>query len=636
MCWQLLAPAIASGDQRVRVSHDGGRSYPQRGQRVLTVERPRQPAAVRLYDKRGHARTLALDLDAGRAGRAQVLSDCQRITQLISAAGGVPLVDESDSGGRHVYLLLARPRHLDELRPVLQRLQALLPSLDPAPMSNTGAGCLRPPGATHRGGGTQRLLTAWPTAVHAVYARTSDTAWAAFTDCLGASSTDDPASPRRATPASPRPPSSESTTGTGTGSGTGDREAVFGGLRLPPPHLAVIARTGSYAPGAYRSPSEARFAVVCSLAARGWSWQELALRMEDATYPGLRTLYARYKAGWRKALLRDWRKALSLPAVNRSERPAVNCNTRVPSPQRAAPSLPSTQLSVTAGNAPGSAGEALEYRWIRAWWSCVEVMRPDITGRGAPALLGVLTALGAAAQKTGTRVVSFGTRSLELAAGCDHTTVSRALKVLCSAEDPLIDLVQRGRGRDGDTYTLRIPDALAHVARSRAWTPGPIRQVHEVFRVLGLPAWLAHDAVTTRPGNTTEIADRTGMSRDAAAHALHVLADHGLVRRAPQAWEITPAGGRDALDRVARHIGAVEVTRSITAAHRRDRDIWHAYLAGVHALDRTHTVYDMATAGEWWQTAAPHDPLWREEPPPDPGRTAIELLQDLLGATVLS
>src|SRR5208282_2258909 len=64
--WHAVTPWLA-GTPHVRISHDGGRTYPARHARPLPAEPPGQPCTVPVYDP-GSAtgRMLALDLDTGR------------------------------------------------------------------------------------------------------------------------------------------------------------------------------------------------------------------------------------------------------------------------------------------------------------------------------------------------------------------------------------------------------------------------------------------------------------------------------------------------------------------------------------------------------------------------------------------
>ena len=64
--WRAVAPSIA-GTPHVRVSRDGGRTYPARHARSLPTEPPGQPCTVPVYDPgTGTGRLLALDLDPSR------------------------------------------------------------------------------------------------------------------------------------------------------------------------------------------------------------------------------------------------------------------------------------------------------------------------------------------------------------------------------------------------------------------------------------------------------------------------------------------------------------------------------------------------------------------------------------------
>ena len=66
--WRSVTPSI-TGTPHVRISRDGGRTYPARGARPLPAEPPDQPATIAVYDPAtGTGRMLALDLDPARAG----------------------------------------------------------------------------------------------------------------------------------------------------------------------------------------------------------------------------------------------------------------------------------------------------------------------------------------------------------------------------------------------------------------------------------------------------------------------------------------------------------------------------------------------------------------------------------------
>ncbi|MGH3125553.1 MAG: hypothetical protein ACRDND_31635, partial [Streptosporangiaceae bacterium] len=63
--WRSVTPSLA-GTPHVRVSRDGGRTYPARHARRLPADPPGQPCTVPVYDPgTGTGRMLALDLDPG-------------------------------------------------------------------------------------------------------------------------------------------------------------------------------------------------------------------------------------------------------------------------------------------------------------------------------------------------------------------------------------------------------------------------------------------------------------------------------------------------------------------------------------------------------------------------------------------
>ena len=64
--WRSVTPSIA-GTAHVRVSKDGGRTFPARYARPLPADPPGQPCTVPVYDPgTGTGRMLVLDLDTSR------------------------------------------------------------------------------------------------------------------------------------------------------------------------------------------------------------------------------------------------------------------------------------------------------------------------------------------------------------------------------------------------------------------------------------------------------------------------------------------------------------------------------------------------------------------------------------------
>jgi hypothetical protein len=140
--WHAVTAAIA-GTPHVRISKDGGRTYPARHARALPAEPPDQPCTVPVYDP-GSAtgRMLAHDLarpriaptgdspsDAVAHQGAELDHQGAELDQLLERLGATYIADVSPSGGRHVYVLFAAALPWLDLRDVGR------PSIDTAPMS---------------------------------------------------------------------------------------------------------------------------------------------------------------------------------------------------------------------------------------------------------------------------------------------------------------------------------------------------------------------------------------------------------------------------------------------------------------------------------------------------------------------
>ena len=178
--WRSVTLSIAA-TPHVRVSRDGGRTFPARHARPLPDDPPGQPATVAVYDP-GSAtgRMLALDLDPSRIRisadvddravqdghehradpAAEVAAQAASIAGLVARCGGQVLADVSPSGGRHVFVLFAAALPWRELRDLARAIALRFPAVDPAPMASLG-GQISPPGSRHKSGGW-RLLTTPP------------------------------------------------------------------------------------------------------------------------------------------------------------------------------------------------------------------------------------------------------------------------------------------------------------------------------------------------------------------------------------------------------------------------------------------------------------------------------------------
>ncbi|GAA1751366.1 hypothetical protein [Aeromicrobium alkaliterrae] len=580
--WRALASEIA-GRGRMRVSRDGGRTYPRRYERTVTEQLPNQPAAVLIYDTAGAARTFCIDLDTSRGGRAAVAADLDAVTRLLEHSGARWFSDESPNGGVHVYVPLATPAPFPEASALARGLAATLPTMDPQPMLGIDSGCIRPPGGRHKTGGHQRLHGSLSAAYEATQTGTTDASWRR----LVAEHAERPhSSPERATDA---------------GHATVTQLRPRGRHNAPDDTYAAIARTGQYDPARYASPSEARQAVVWSAVAAGWDFKDLVVRVENGTWPGLAAMYGRYsRANRRAALTRDWHSAVAFEKRRRE-------TTQV-KPVR---------VGTTRG--PKTHAGAL-YGYVRTWLNAVDLVfdqdrRDDLAARA------VLYALAEAAQKTGSELIEFGNRSLAIATGLNQATVGKVLRRLLAEDDALIDLVEPAAGVRAHGYILKIPDNHVEAAHERPWRKGKITAVPAAFRELGLPATFAYAALrqVDSPISGRDLAHDARLGVQTTYDALEVLEAFGLARRTPAGYVLGPAN----LQLLAERFGVLEQIRDQLDRYRDERRAWWALLGIVRLVDHG-------------QTLGRYGPAPPPPPDPDDAYTLLDMLEDQLGAHIIA
>ena len=139
--WRAVTSSLA-GTPHVRISRDGGRTYPAKHARPLPADPPQQPATVPVYDA-GPAtgRMLALDLDPARS---DVGRQAAELSQLLERLGALYVADVAPSRGRHLYVLFSSPLPWLELRDLVRAIALRYPAVDPGPHSSLG-GQISPP-----------------------------------------------------------------------------------------------------------------------------------------------------------------------------------------------------------------------------------------------------------------------------------------------------------------------------------------------------------------------------------------------------------------------------------------------------------------------------------------------------------
>jgi hypothetical protein len=565
---------------------------------------PAVPAAVPIYSAAGDTRVLVVDLDVSRGGMDAVRRDAAAVRELVRAAGGRVITDESPSGGMHVYVPLAVRIGFHQARDLALALAARTPTMDPSPNQNLTDGLIRPPGSAHPTGGHQVLHGTLTDAHHLASTGNPPRVLTALTGLL---TTELAALHTR-----------EHQLLEPVDAGPGDLPRRSGARELSADYQR-IARTGVYDTTRYRSPSEARQAVLDAAVWAGLTLPAVLARIENGTWPGLASFYTRYRhpKTRRKALLADWTKALAYVTAQQARKPTQSLvrnspTSEPPSHGGAPPDFDQDQQRAR--------GTPAEFQWIRSWWSALSLVEHDrYTDRAGIGKRWVLRALGEAAMKTGSRYVAFGTRSLSVATGLDHTTVAAHLRALREEDDPLIDLIENDRGLQGDLYQLRIPDQITARAGRVAWKAGKLHALRSVFRELGHPAAFVYEALEHnkgRPVRSFDLVTRTGLSRTAVYEALETLAAWHLAETRNGRWVLV-AG--TSLQQLAEQFGCADTVRALLNRHRDERA---RYRRALKIVDQQHIPALNTTDGY----------LWPPEPPPADEETLLELLERELGA----
>ena len=554
--WHAVTASIA-GTAHVRISQDGGRTYPARHARPLPVEPPSQPCTVPVYDAgTGTGRMLALDLDPAR-GRgvtdpaAQVSTTAEALVRLVTRLGGRCFTDAAPGGGRHVYVLFAAPLAWRELRDLAGAIALRFRAVGVAQMSSLG-GQISPPGSPHKTGGW-RLLTSpalearaaagqpnGPQVWNALLAEfAAELHQAESTSGVGLDLIDLTELDEVGAPWIPR---------------LGGRAPLGAGFER-------MASTGRWDRSCFPRRREARMALLAAAVARGWQLADVQAAAFGA-WPGFAQLYERQSEPGRmdRLLPYEWRQAVDLAGGGNNVR----------------------NRHISDHNPRPSEGEpisAAEYGLIRQWVTAVVCALEDPErikrwGRHAITVRLVLQALGQAAMVSGSSVIEVGCRNLALHAALSHRTVSRGLELLHNEPDPLIDLVSRRQLARADRYALRIPGQYAGSVRWRRCRAGRMDAIHPVFLELGGTAALVYQALGRAEVRGAEVARAARLSPSATSVALRVLAEHGLAERASLGWR---RGGAD-LDDVAESTGAADRHRERAENYRQDRDGWQARL----------------------------------------------------------
>lgn len=575
----VLAPLIA-GHPFYRVGRwVGGRFHYPRPNNPPRISRrlPAAPAAVMVHGLDGSVATLCLDFDTSKAAPSVVRSDAARIAELLKNCGLLFVEDFSPSGGHHLYVPLADRLDGSEARLLVEAMALTCPSLDPGPHQNISDGCIRVPGSKHKSGGHQVLITPLSSAYDILRRRNPMKAVAKLQRSLAPEIRRLKDNRRKVQRAS----------------GLGVANQLDPALRETP--VRRIARTGLYDSSTYKSPSEARMAVLCSMAASGRTAQDVKTAMSEC-YPGLAALYGS-KAD--RLLEKEFALAVSYTKKNtansRSSKNARINDTSLPNySQGGRPVAPSAAaIQQLASDVENVLFAVFDQRLIKNY------------GRESAGLRLLFRAVLGYMRATGRDVLDMGCRTFAAATGKHQSTIARLLPALVRASDGILTKVADARGRNADVYVVQLPEKYRQLAKELSWRKGKIFGLRPIFRRLGDTAALVYEAIErSRLSPTTAgIIRVTGYSRTAVDDALSALVTFNLVHRSGRQWVINAGANLTAL---ARRLGALDDFEQQIARHRRERAVWQAWLDRHSSRVEERDVYD-PERDEYW---VPPDQDW--------------------------
>jgi hypothetical protein len=527
----------------------------------------------------GSVATLCLDFDTTKALKGVVDSDAARVARLLSACGVSFVEDFSPSGGRHLYVPLRERMDSATARQLIEALALTATSLDASPHQNISDGCIRVPGSVHKYGGHQTLITPLSQAYDILRRRNAPAAVSELQAALA---------PELARVRALKERAAKRLAAQRTGSLTA--LPLLTGSEAP---LRRAAQTGLYDTARYKSPSEARMAVLSHFSACGWSLQQIQNEL-PGQFPGLAALYG---SSDRQARLLpyEWVKAQEFTGSTSVTQKSLSHNQGKKSAL-----ISNTSQTLTTGGHGTRSSSGINQLVNDLENVLYGVLDHKLRARGREGLslrLLIRGLLGYMRAKE-TEILDVGCRTLAAALGKHHVTVARLLRVLVEASDGILTKIADARHKAADVYLIQLPEHYRQLARELSWRKGKIHAVRPVFRALGDAAALIYEAIERgrHSPTTADLVRNTGVSRNTCAAALAEMESLGMVRRENAVWKTTMINLRVLADR----LGVLDDYLEQIGRNRRERAIWHAYLSRfVDGRLGEADVYDQEREGHW-------------------------------------
>lgn len=548
----ILAPLIA-GEPTYRLGRwIGDRfQYPRpKTTPSITKALPRRPAAVAVHGADGTVATLCLDLDTSKALKAVVDDDAARLGSILDKCGLRWVEDFSPSGGRHLYIPLSGRMDGAAARELVEALALQAPSLDPSPHQNITDGCIRVPGSPHKSGGHQVLITPLSAAYDIMRRRNPAAAVDRLCKILA--------------PELRRLRDLKARAAKTRGMAQGPVSQVSAGSEAP---LRRIARNGLYDAAQYKSPSEARMAVLNHFAACRWTLDQVRAGL-GGQFPGLAALYGT-EAKQGRLLDSEWANAVSwiqkgAPTLAGRRNAFISDTSRTKPTGGAAGSASKAGIQQLVNDLENVLYGVLDHRMMKL-------------GRESLGLRFLFRSLLGYMRMKETDLLDVGCRTLATALGKHHATIARLLPRLVQISDGIITKVADARRRSADVYLIQLPAHHQQLARELSWRKGKIHGIRHVFRALGEPAALVYEAIERGRNSptTADIIRATGISRSAVGNALAEMSALRMVHRDDRSWRLTTTTN---LGQLAVRLGVMDDVQAQISLYRQQRAAWHAYL----------------------------------------------------------
>lgn len=556
---------------------------------------PPRPAAVMVHGADGSVATLCLDLDTSRALQGVVDADAAAIAELLTSCGLRFVADHSPSGGRHIYVPLTERLPAEDARELVEALAIRFVSLDAGPHRSITSGCIRPPGSWHKSmTGHQVLDTPLHEAYDVMRRRNHANGVAALRRALAASIHQLRATKKVQNTALTVIDSNRKTGMAGTSSTPSQQKRSV---------LKQVAQTGLYDTTRYPSPSEARLAVLTHMANYDISLDEIQQRMRS-DLAGVAALYGTEENA-KRLLPCEWAKAQA--RVNANPAPGLRGKRSSLKSDTEPTSTHSGGTQTAAEPARSESSVMAEINDVENVLYAILDRRLARSGREGISLRMLLRAVIGFARTKKTLVLDVGCRTFSLEMGRHHATIARLLPRLAKLTDGLVERIEIGRGKRGDTYLLTLPPQWKDTADAVSWRKGKIFGVRPVFWALGDVAALVYESIERArlAPTTSEIVQATGIGRTAVDKALITMAELSMIERRHGGWQRIST---TSLTQIAEWLGAHDEYEFRKARVRAERRQWQAHLERFLVVVYEEDMYD-----EERETWNPGDPNLDDE-----------------------